>query len=53
MNELSFCVVKNVIIAKETVAAKVVRNVVPLLHKWLLIEMIAHADGSTDYEVHF
>ena len=53
MHKLGFSVVKDVVVAKKTVAAKIVSDLVALFNKWLLIEVVTHANSSTYDEVHF
>jgi len=52
MNEFSFGVVKDVVIAEETIAAQVVCYFVALFHQWLLIEVISNTDSATYYKIH-
>ena len=53
MHKLRFDIVAQVVVAKELIAADLMRNSEPPLLKWLLVQVVADPNSAGHDEVHF
>jgi hypothetical protein len=53
VHEFCLSVVKDVVVAEEGVAAKLVSYLIAALNEWLLIEVVADSYRAADDKVHF